>query len=61
MDNAPLKTGDKLLLQHGPAVVRCIIKHIEYKIDINPFLIRMQVVAYNSTMWPGCGFARPNP
>jgi sulfate adenylyltransferase subunit 1 len=35
MDNAPLKTGDKLLLQHGPAVVRCIIKHIEYKIDIN--------------------------
>ncbi|MBX5438929.1 MAG: GTP-binding protein [Thermoflavifilum sp.] len=35
MDSTPLKTGDKLLLQHGPAVVRCVVKHIAYKININ--------------------------
>ncbi|MCL6524779.1 MAG: GTP-binding protein [Thermoflavifilum sp.] len=35
MDSSPLKTGDKLLLQHGPALVRCVVKSIDYKIDIN--------------------------
>ncbi|PJJ76105.1 sulfate adenylyltransferase subunit 1 [Thermoflavifilum aggregans] len=35
MDSTPLKTGDKLLLQQGPAIVRCVVKNIEYKIDIN--------------------------
>jgi sulfate adenylyltransferase subunit 1 len=35
MDQQPLKAGDKLLLQHNSNLVKCAVKSIEYKIDVN--------------------------
>ncbi len=35
MDDKPLLTGNKYLLQHNSRVVRAIVKQVEYKIDVN--------------------------
>lgn len=35
MDNKPLKPGNKYFLQINSRLVRCIIKEIEYKLDVN--------------------------
>lgn len=35
MDNKPLKTGNKYSLQINSRKVRCMIKSIEYKLDVN--------------------------
>lgn len=35
MDDKPLMTGNKYLLQHNSRLVRAIIKNVEYKLDVN--------------------------
>jgi sulfate adenylyltransferase subunit 1 len=35
MDNKPLKPGNKYFLQINSRLVRCIVKEIEYKLDVN--------------------------
>jgi len=35
MDEKPLLTGNKYLLQHNSRLVRAIIKNVEYKLDVN--------------------------
>jgi sulfate adenylyltransferase subunit 1 len=35
MDNKPLNVGDKYLLQHNSRKVKCIVKEISYKINVN--------------------------
>lgn len=35
MDNKPLKPGNKYFLQINSRLVRCVIKEIEYKLDVN--------------------------
>ena len=35
MDNKPLLPGNKYLLQLNNKVVRCVVKEIEYKLDVN--------------------------
>ncbi len=35
MDNKPLVSGNKYLLQLNSRTVRCIVKEIEYKLDVN--------------------------
>jgi sulfate adenylyltransferase subunit 1 len=37
MDNVPLLSGKKYFLQHNSNLVRCIIKEIIHKIDVNSF------------------------
>jgi sulfate adenylyltransferase subunit 1 len=35
MDEKPLQEGNKYLLQHNSRLVRCMIKRIEYKLNVN--------------------------
>ncbi len=35
MDNKPLKPGNKYFLQINSRLVRCVVKEIEYKLDVN--------------------------
>ena len=35
MDNKPLKPGNKYFLQMNSRLVRCVVKEIEYKLDVN--------------------------
>ena len=35
MDNKPLKPGNKYFLQINSRLVRCVVKDIEYKLDVN--------------------------
>ena len=35
MDNKPLQAGNKYLLQINSRVVKCVVKEIEYKLDVN--------------------------
>ncbi len=35
MDDKPLMTGNKYLLQHNSRLVRAVIKNVEYKLDVN--------------------------
>ena len=35
MDNKPLKPGNKYFLQINSRVVRCVVKEIQYKLDVN--------------------------
>ena len=35
MDDKPLMTGNKYLLQHNSRLVRAIVKNIEFKLDVN--------------------------
>ena len=35
MDEKPLQPGNKYYLQHNSRLVRCIVKSVEYKIDVN--------------------------
>jgi sulfate adenylyltransferase subunit 1 len=35
MDNKPLTRGSKYLLQLNSRTVRCVIREIEYKLDVN--------------------------
>ena len=35
MDNKPLQAGNKYFLQVNSRVVRCVVKEIEYKLDVN--------------------------
>ncbi|MCC9137826.1 sulfate adenylyltransferase subunit 1 [Pontibacter silvestris] len=35
MHNTPLKPGAKLLLRHNSSDTRCVVKEIQYKIDVN--------------------------
>ncbi|MBI5372674.1 MAG: 50S ribosome-binding GTPase [Sphingobacteriales bacterium] len=35
LDDKPLMTGNKYLLQHNSRLVRAIVKQVEYKIDVN--------------------------
>ena len=35
MDNKPLKPGSKYFLQINSRVVRCVVKEIQYKLDVN--------------------------
>ena len=35
MDNKPLKPGNKYFLQINSRLVRCIVKDIQYKLDVN--------------------------
>jgi len=37
MDKKPLVSGNKYLLQHNSRIVKCIVKEIIHKIDINSF------------------------
>ena len=37
-DRKELKPGNKYLLQHGTSRVRCSVKHIDYRIDINSYV-----------------------
>ncbi len=37
-DRKELKPGNKYLLQHGTSRVRCAVKHIDYRIDINSYV-----------------------
>lgn len=38
MDNKPLVAGNKYLLQINSRVVKAVVKHIEYKLDVNSLL-----------------------
>lgn len=46
-DHKELKPGNKYLLQHGTARVRCSVKEIDYRIDINTYVKEDQVDALN--------------
>lgn len=35
MDDKPLVTGNKYLLQHNSRLVRAVVKNVEYKLDVN--------------------------
>jgi sulfate adenylyltransferase subunit 1 len=35
MDDKPLISGNKYYLQHGSRLVRSVVKHVEYKLDVN--------------------------
>jgi len=35
MDEKPLLTGNKYLLQHNSRLVRAVVKNVEYKLDVN--------------------------
>jgi sulfate adenylyltransferase subunit 1 len=35
MDDKPLITGNKYLLQHNSRLVRAVIKNVEFKLDVN--------------------------
>lgn len=35
MDEKPLIPGNKYYLQHGSRLVRSVVKHVEYKLDVN--------------------------
>lgn len=35
MDDKPLIPGNKYYLQHGSRLVRCVVKQVEYKLDVN--------------------------
>jgi sulfate adenylyltransferase subunit 1 len=35
LDDKPLQTGNKYLLQHNSRLVRAVIRNIEYKLDVN--------------------------
>jgi sulfate adenylyltransferase subunit 1 len=35
MDDKPLMTGNKYLLQHNSRLVRAVVKNVEYKLDVN--------------------------
>ncbi|TWI79153.1 sulfate adenylyltransferase subunit 1 [Lacibacter cauensis] len=35
MDDKPLIPGNKYYLQHGSRLVRSVVKHVEYKLDVN--------------------------
>ena len=35
LDDKPLQIGGKYLLQHGSRIVRCIVKQIHHRIDVN--------------------------
>lgn len=35
MHNKPLKPGAKLLLRHNASETRCVVKEIQYKVDVN--------------------------
>jgi sulfate adenylyltransferase subunit 1 len=35
LDDKPLQTGNKYLLQHNSRTVRAVVKNIEYKLDVN--------------------------
>jgi sulfate adenylyltransferase subunit 1 len=35
MDDKPLVSGNKYLLQHNSRLVRAVVKHVEYKLDVN--------------------------
>ncbi|MET0395031.1 MAG: GTP-binding protein [Chitinophagaceae bacterium] len=35
MDEKPLQPGNKYYLQHNSRLVRCVVKSVEYKIDVN--------------------------
>jgi len=35
MDTRPLKKGNKYFLQHNSRLVKCVVKNINYKVDVN--------------------------
>ena len=35
MDDKPLQTGNKYLLQHNSRLVRAVVRNVEYKLDVN--------------------------
>ena len=35
MDEKPLQQGNKYILQHHSRQIKCVVKEIEYKLDVN--------------------------